>query len=142
MTGLFRQRLLVSPRRLILEQLEERIVLDGSVSDVSQEQNADQSQDSPTQDGPCDGAQPTEASGQPQEAEPNLDQVYGVDLSVVLISNALDDVEAISAAVDESAHVVVYDASTVDLEGVGDILSGIVEANDGKKGLNKAEPIE
>ncbi|MFC1835811.1 DUF4347 domain-containing protein [Thermodesulfobacteriota bacterium] len=56
-----------------------------------------------------------------------------MDLSVVLISNALDEVEAISAAVDESAHVVIYDAANTDLAGINEILAGIVAANDGQE---------
>ncbi|MFC1833713.1 DUF4347 domain-containing protein [Thermodesulfobacteriota bacterium] len=132
MSNLFLTGLMVSRHRLMLEPLEERIVLDASVPDVNQDQNTDQSQDAAQENGPGDATQPADAAANGPGADPSLDQVYDVDLSVVLISNALAEVQAISAAVDDSAHVVIYDAANTDLAGINEILGNIVAANDGQ----------
>ncbi|MFC1836596.1 DUF4347 domain-containing protein [Thermodesulfobacteriota bacterium] len=127
------RRIRSAGRNLVLEQLEERIVLDASVADVNQDQNADQAQDSAAGDGPGDAAQPAGGGGGAQQEDPSLDGVYDVDLSAVLISNSLDNVDAISDAVDDGAQVVVYDAATIDMAGITDILAGIVDANGGQQ---------
>ncbi|MFC1836704.1 DUF4347 domain-containing protein [Thermodesulfobacteriota bacterium] len=133
MSTLFRGSLTLCGRRLILEPLEERIVLDASVSDVNQDQDTDQAPETAQDAGSGAGAQPADSGTQAQAAEPSLDQVYGVDLSVVLISNALDEVEALAAAVGDSATAVIYDAANTDLAGINEILSEIVASNDGQE---------
>jgi|GEM_PF-3304235 len=113
MWGWFRKGPRFYSHRFILEQLEERIVLDAAVPATTQDY-PDQQADSA---GPADvaassGATTAEATSA-QAAAPQTDpvaQVFHQDLNVVLISNALGNIPAIAAAAAEGAFVVVYDA--------------------------------
>ena len=111
----------------MLEQLEERIVLDASVAPAG-DNNQDHS-DNPEQENGDQGN--AEGGSQDNPGNTNVDQstdplgdIYNQDIQVILISDALDDVEAISQAADEEALVIVYDAETDDL---ASIVAGLTE---------------
>ncbi len=62
----------------------------------------------------------------------SLDQVFDHDLKVVLISNASGDIEAMSAAAADDAHVIVFDAQQDNLATIGGKLADLAAAT-GKK---------
>lgn len=112
-------------RKLTLEALEERIVLNATVEADSSQSTETDSQAAPdptaaggTSDGSTEGvgAESTDDSG----------SLFDQDLKVILISNALDEIEAISNAAKDGAQVIVYDAEHDDLEAVVQILDGVV----------------
>ncbi|MFC1835331.1 DUF4347 domain-containing protein [Thermodesulfobacteriota bacterium] len=117
--------------KMFLQQLEERIVLDASVApaaDDDQSGNADVGQD-----GNPDinaNATPGQGAGQGSGGDPvapgqtpdTLQEVFSDDLNVVLISNALGEIEALSEAAVEGAEVIVYDAANDDIESITGLL--------------------
>jgi len=113
-------------RRITLEQLEERIVLDAAGCATSQE-NPDQQSSENSQGANPQGAQGAEQAAHPGEAQQSTGNsapaaegtlVFQQDLKVVLISNALDKVESIAQAATPDAKVIVFDAETDNLASV------------------------
>lgn len=87
---------------MILEPLEERIVLDAAVSaqiqaTVDDHQHVEGGQEASVPHGGDAGGAVSEAS-QGVEDPGGLQHVYGQDLHEVLISNALDDIQTLSAS--------------------------------------------
>lgn len=122
--------------RMILDVLEERIVLDASVSPATQDNNDNQDNNStgdsavPLQDGSSNSASSTSAAASANQAAPNpVQQVFNQDLRVVLVSNALDQVEAISNAAASGAKVITYDGEHGDIQSIVDALKGIVDSS-------------
>jgi len=129
-------------RRFILEQLEERIVLDAAVpastqDDMSHKDQATGSEAAKTatpEHAAEAAAAPTQAAAEAAasagQSDP-LGKVYGQDLSHVLITNALGDIQASSdsAAVGESGGVKVLVVSS-EVQGATDLtaaaLPGVV----------------
>jgi hypothetical protein len=115
----------ISRRVLMLEQLEERIVLDAAVDQSAQENN-DQDQSQTPQDTGGDQTSPAEASGNPEsqadQASDPLGVVFNQDLNAVIISNALDDVQGDAKTQDssESSDVRVLLVSSA-IEGASDL---------------------
>lgn len=97
-------------RHLTIEQLEDRIVLDAAASPTPQQnpddnpepQDRDARGEQPSADSPTAGS-----AGAPTESDT---KVLGDPLDVVLISNCLDDIEAIAQAAPDDARVLVYDS--------------------------------
>ncbi len=94
----------------LLQQLEERIVLDAAVDPVNNDNPENQAGSSGNGADPINTASQSgqdsggaEASLAAPALPDNLNQVFGEDLNVVLISNSLADVQAISEAVVEDA---------------------------------------
>ncbi len=111
---------------ILLQQLEERIVLDASIAPVDQDnQHQDQAshQDhvaTPTPDGaPHDNLQP--------QAPPALEHVFNEGVNVVLISGDLADAKAISDAAHDHAEVIVYDSHSDNLATLTAKLQTIVD---------------
>ncbi len=126
----FRNAIIFS-RPITLEQLEERIVFDAAVAASSQD-NADANQQTGDQ-GQVDGGEPVPAASdnsasQAEQPSDALAEVLGQDSNVVLISNALNDVQALSDAAAEGAEVIVYDADNADLSTINDTLTALVES--------------
>ncbi len=63
-----------------------------------------------------------------KSVEVGLGDILGQDLQVVLISNALDQVEALSKAAVENAEVIVYDAELDDLSTIIAMLEDLVDS--------------
>ena len=106
----------------LLQQLEERIVLDASVSTANDNQDSNpDGQINPSQGSPAlpgDAATSAGAAdaggnaGLAPELPDSFEQVFNQDLNVVLIANNLADVQTISqAAASPDAKVIVYDAA-------------------------------
>ncbi len=121
-------------RRVItFEQLEERIVFDAAVAPAADQaaDNADQTIDGQNPDTTNPAAS---ADSQPEDSTSDGDQdalnvVFGQDLNVVLISNALDQIEALSDSAVEHAQVIVYDAEEDGLADIIDMLEELTESN-------------
>ncbi len=123
----------------LLQQLEERIVLDASVSPANDNQDGNpDGQTNPSQGSP---ALPGDAATSPGAADaggnaglaPELpdsfEQVFNQDLNVVLIANNLADVQTISqAAASPDAKVIVYDAQADNLSTITSKLQDIVNS--------------
>jgi hypothetical protein len=123
---------IVEGRLMKLEQLEERIVLDAGVPDAGAEDNQPDDQANPSQDQQGEDSVQQQASEPPppgpaDSADP-LGEVFNQDLNVVLISNALDDIEAISDAVVDDAEVIIYDAEKNDLGSLVSELGDLVDS--------------
>ncbi len=120
-------------RRLMLEQLEERVVFDAAPADAGNGDNSDQHQDT-SQEAYGDTAPEAQqasdcafAQGQSEPSDP-VGDVLNQDLNVVLISNAVDQVEALSDAAIAGTEVIVYDAEQDDLGDIVCTLEGLVES--------------
>jgi hypothetical protein len=129
----FGKKPIVHHRSVTLEQLEERIVLDAAGADSDpQENQQDTSDNTQKQVEGGESAQPpgtaATASNVSQASDP-LGDIFNQDLSVVLISNALDKVEALSDAAVDGSKVIVYDASQDDLGDIVATLSELVDSN-------------
>jgi ELWxxDGT repeat protein len=114
--GIFKRRFTPLQRRITLEQLEERVMLDASGAAQAQDQPDDQAT-AEASGGPSGEAQavaPTGVSGGgvPQSANtpPETAQVFQQDLKIVLISNDVKNIEEISRAASPDAKVIVFDA--------------------------------
>jgi Domain of unknown function (DUF4347)/FG-GAP-like repeat/FG-GAP repeat len=116
---------------LILEELEERIVLDAAVEPAPDQQN-DTADNQNQNQGDGENANPAsqgEALAPPDDAvSESLDQVYDQDLNVILISNALGEIEEFTQAVGDEATVLVYDAENDDLGSINDMLQEVVDS--------------
>ncbi len=115
---------------ILLQQLEERIVLDATVSPTVQE-NPLPGTDS-MKDGFITGSLQTDTS--PANADglesmllpAKYDYVLNQDLNVVLVSNAIGDVQGISAASKENAQVIVFDPAQDNLASINAKLATLV----------------
>jgi len=125
---------------MILDVLEDRIVLDAAVDQAPQD-----NQDNPAQTNPQ--AQAQETAGQTAQANtapgqaaapaaptPAAQQVFNQDLNVVLISNAVDHVDAISHAAADNAKVIVYDSHTDNLSTIAATLDTLAQSTGQKIG--------
>ena len=115
---------------VLLQQLEERIVLDAAITPTDQ-QNQDNTGTDPTDQtdqigtaGPDGGAQGGAADA--AQSASDLGNVFNQDLNVVLISNALGDIEGLCDAVVSGATVIVFDAQTDSLGTLTDKLDALV----------------
>ncbi len=133
MRSWFSRRRVVTPRRrLLLEPLEERIVFDAAGDGGGNDQtddNADagQSQDSGSNPATAEGADSSSAAEADAGADP-LVTIFEQDLNVILISNALDQIDQITAAAGDDTQVIVYDAAADSLDEVIDQLVDEVTA--------------
>ena len=101
-------------RRILFEQLEERIVLDAAVTPQPTNVLIDHPQPADTHQADNHDSQ-TQATTQPVVAPPPPPpapeaQVFHHDLNVVLVSNALDKIPEISQAAKDVSKVITYDA--------------------------------
>jgi hypothetical protein len=119
--------------QLLLKRLEARIVLDAAVDPVVQDNpndNLDQAHD-------AGGATDAANWGDAPDASPipeTLEQMRSEDLSVLLISKALDEIDAILDAVLDDAEVIVYDAEHDDLGTITSLLEDFVETSGQESG--------
>ncbi len=132
LSRLFRKDVLVN-RRLTLEQLEERIVLDAAPANADNADNSDQNQDTVQEAAGFGAPEAQQVSDAPSAPGPSespdpLGDVLNQDLNVVLISNAVDQVETLSDAAVDDARVIVYDAEQDDVGDIVDTLEGLVES--------------
>lgn len=122
---------LESDYRLTLERLENRIVLDASVDNVSSE---DGSQDGNTENSTPEAnvesadAVLSESPLNVDNTENPLDDIFNEEINVVLVSNAVDEVEAISEAADDDAVVIVYDSERDDLSDINSVFDRITDS--------------
>lgn len=119
-----------------LDALEERIVLDASVSPVTKDNTANSGTGDTHQSDQSAGAAVATGTSTAAETVHVTDtaaQVFEQDLKVVLISNALDHIQDISQAAADGAKVIVYDASK-DLSAVVTDLKALVESSGAKIG--------
>ena len=123
----------------LLQQLEDRIVLDAAVSiaHVNQPDHSEHLHTSGTLHhshllnlGGGDHA----AAGGAWHAEDPVAKILGRDLNVVLISNALDQLPALESAVVKDAKVIVYDAQKDTLATIEQDLDALVQSTGGKIG--------
>ena len=120
--------------RFLFEQLEERIVLDAAVcaavqesvdvscEDLNQETTGENTPESQQE---LDGLSPNE---QPDATDPSGENSDD-DLSVVLISNVLQDAQALSEAVVDGVEIIVYDAQTGSVDSIIVMLEELVESS-------------
>jgi trimeric autotransporter adhesin len=124
------------PKRL-LQQLEERIVLDAAVNptqDNPNDQPSGQADAAGGQAGAGTSAAPASDgaggnAGLVAQLPTSFEQVFGQDLNVVLVANSLADVDAISHAATENAHVVKYDAANDNLATITAMLQEVVASS-------------
>ena len=122
-------RRVIEKRSITLEQLEERIVLDvagGADTQDNPDENQDTSQQT-AEDPQAEATGDTQSSGNEASSNPVSD-IFDQDLNVVLISNALDQVEALSNAAVDDAVVIVYDAEQDDLATITHMLEDLTES--------------
>ncbi len=116
-----------------LEVLEDRIVFDASVqpTDQNNQDNPDNwggdtaLGNEPENLGPATGSNLDSIS--PDTSDP-LQEILGQDLSVVLVSNALEQIESISQAAADDAVVIEFDAPEDSLSSVFDRLGELVDS--------------
>ncbi len=115
---------------IFCEQLEERIVLDASLAPTDK----DNPNDNPLNDG---NQLLTKSPGQPgaaraeapaDDAPASIGEVFENDLNVVLISNALDNIEGLTDAADENSEVIVFDSQNDNLESISITLGDLAES--------------
>lgn len=127
-----RRRILAARPRIMLETLEERIVFDAAVDSGADHQDDGTSGASQDQQ-PADAQSASEPAGSPPDAAAGaapdpITTIFDQDLKVILISNALDQIDQLSAAAREGAQVIVYDAGEDSLDSVIDQLRDQVTA--------------
>lgn len=103
----------------------------------------DASVDAGTQQNPDDGSADVQMENQPEMEQGSVHgnnpeaatapqdlvgNIFDQDLKVILISNALEEIEAISQAAVDDAQVIVYDAGTENLASIGQTLGNLVSA--------------
>ncbi len=150
MTSLFGRRPRIYTRRLILEQLEERIVLDASVAPAAQDHPVDATHVDVPQ--PAD-THTTTASSQPDQgtdhtadsqgtnsasatpvsqpsADPH-DNALGTSFQqgndVILVSSSVPNIDAVKTAASAGTTVVVYDGEHGNLDSVDNTLHDLVQ---------------
>lgn len=120
---------------IMCERLEERIVLDATVPQANQD-TPDQNQDNNPE--VVTGEQTPEAlsghAGDAQEVPQDLSEVLRNDVNVVLISDALDEIEGLTVSGDESTSVIVYDEDSDDLGSISIMLENLTNSNQRKIG--------
>ena len=124
----FKKPRLYSPE-MILDVLEERIVLDAAVAATCHHHSDDHfasDHGSHKHHGSDNAATATTTTGQTTAAEVASQPVSSQNLSVVLVSNALDQISAISNAAVNGAQVVVLNANTDGLDAVAAKIHDIV----------------
>lgn len=128
----------------LLQQLEERIVLDAAVNPAPQDNPNDHPASQPDQGHAADAAAASDhAPAATDSAGGNADgngglaanvpdsyqQVFNKDLNVVLVANNLADVKAVSdAATSADAKVIVFDAAKDNLASVTAKLQDVVNS--------------
>ncbi len=116
-------------RPIRLEELEERIVLDAAVQ-TEADNTQENYQESP--EARCEMSVCVESSGNSdvhrggRTGDP-LAEIFKQDLSVILISNALDQLDAVVDAVEDDVEVIVYDADQDDGSDIVDSLAQLTE---------------
>lgn len=129
---------------MILEALEERIVLDAAVDQPTQDHADQTSLGAQAADSP-DGAAAqtatapqTTAAAQTAQADAAQDtpaDVFQQNLNVVLVSNAIDQIESVShAAASNGSMVIVYDAQKDNLSTITAMLDSVVRSTGEKIG--------
>lgn len=118
---------------MILEQLEERIVLDAAVDPVPQDTGDNGIENDGNEDAASisEGPSATDSNTPPPES---VEQIFDHDLNVILISNALDQIDALSNAATQDAEVMVYDAADETLSTLVDRLEDLVDTTGEKIG--------
>ncbi len=137
-----RERFQFSAPEIILEALEERIVLDATVdqhpqdhADSSAISNANTAVSDPAAAGAVSGAGGAAgAAAQTETPQNSPGHVFQQNLSVVLISNAIDQIEAVSHAAADGSKVIVYDAQKDNLSTVTAMLDNVVNSTGQKIG--------
>ena len=128
---------------LILDALEERIVLDASAAPTPQDNHDNAANDHAMQAqglatdpaGQNAAAAHGDASANPSQTTAALAaQVFNQDLKVVLISNALDQVDTIAQAAKDNAKVIVVDANKDTLITIEQSLENLVQSTGQKIG--------
>jgi ELWxxDGT repeat protein len=123
-------------KEFLLQQLEERIVLDAAL-DPAVKDNTDNPSNTANSADLAAQAPEQAASGGSNIAAPavpdNLNHVFNHDLNVVLISNALVDVQTLSNAAGPDAKVIVYDAANDNLTSITGKLQETVNDEGGHK---------
>jgi hypothetical protein len=131
----FFKRLKTYGPRMILDVLEERVVLDASVAPTDKNQQDHQTgtstNDQLVQQTASTSTAPvstTPAANQVTPASDPAQQVLNQDLHVVLISNALGQVDAISKAAAADAKVITYDGQSGDIQTIVNDLKTLVDS--------------
>ncbi len=119
---------------IICERLEERIVLDATIAQTPDQDNSSQSQSTeqnPDNDngGDAPDSPEVQAAGLP-EVPQELAQVFDNDLNVVLVSNALDEIQGISDTGDPDTVVIVYDEEGDSLASITAALGDLANSTD------------
>ncbi|MDQ7785243.1 MAG: DUF4347 domain-containing protein [Desulfomonilaceae bacterium] len=121
---------------IICERLEERIVLNATVPQAPDQDNSagNPDQTAGTGDGgDLSGSNAADSAGTP-EVPQELTQVFENDLNVILVSNALDAIEALSDRADTATTVIVYDEEKDDFASIGAVLEDLAASWDRKIG--------
>ncbi len=137
-----RERLKFCVPEIILEALEERIVLDATVDqqpqdhadNVSTEVASGTGSDIAAAGAASGASGPAAAAAQSETPQNSPGQVFQQNLSVVLISNAIDQIEAVSRAAADGSQVIVYDAGTDNLNTITAMLDNVVNSTGRKIG--------
>lgn len=130
MFGVFCKRPRKCRPTIMLEQLEDLIVLDATVDAAAQDNQDANVEGNPEQTAP-EQATPGQIEGAQDQASDQsdpIDDIIGQDLNVVLISNALNEIEALSDAAEDGAQVIVYDAEQDDLSDLVSELLTLVDS--------------
>ncbi len=123
-------------RRILFEQLEERIVLDAAVTPqptnvlLESPEISHHQQNSQVENQTQVATQPVVAPPPPPPSTES--EVFRSDLNVVLISNALDEIPQISQAVLQGAKIITYDSQHGNLITMANEIKGVSES-DGHK---------
>ena len=121
---------------ILLQQLEERIVLDAAVNPAvidNHVTNTDAVKDAIANAGPATDHALATATG--VEAPPlptKIDHLFNQDLNVVLISSAVADVQGVAAAAKDNAQIIVFDNAQDNLASIKAKLDSLVNET-GKK---------
>jgi hypothetical protein len=131
----FFKRLKTYGPRMILDVLEERVVLDASVAPTDKNQQDHQAgsstNDQLVQQTAVTSTASVSSTPAANQATPPSDpaqQVLNQDLHVVLISNALGQVDAISKAAAADAKVITYDGQNGDIQTIVNELKSLVDS--------------
>jgi len=119
-----RRKFRVFRRDIVLEPLEERIVLDAAVDPTPQDNpddNPDENQD------PMDSYASDDPSAPADQGDP-ASEVFDDNLNVVLLSDALDRIDALKDAAVDDAEIIVYDADQDDLDDINALLTDLVDS--------------
>ncbi|GEM_PF-2116503 len=118
----FREKFRLYGPELILEALEDRIVLDASIDPSVQENQDDVGADPGIQTDAGSGDDATSDGGDADES------ILEQDLRVVLVSNAIDEIEGVSGAVVDNTEIIIYDSRLDSLKTINAMLDELVES--------------